>query len=249
MNTIIGITERGDAGIDFSWTEKIDKTAYSVIITKNTTSERFHKECLKHKDKILLHATITGWGGTEMEPNVPNPIESIKSVCKLIHEGFPPEQVVWRIDPIIAVNGDQGFKKAQLVFHNIRHNLHLHHCNRIRVSVFDNYKHAKQRMSNIGMQADYDGFVADKESFAKINKLIAYWQACGFIVETCAEPKLKARHIGCVNDEDAKLFGVNIVLHSKNKQNRFGCLCSTAKTELLCNRRQCPHGCAYCYWK
>ena len=42
----IGITERGDAGLDTSWAEKIDKTAYSVIITKNPCFENFQQLCL-----------------------------------------------------------------------------------------------------------------------------------------------------------------------------------------------------------
>lgn len=96
----IGITEKGDAGLDTSWVEKIDKTAYSVIITKNPNFENFHKLCLDYKDKILLHITITGWGSTPMEPYVPTPERVIDNVKKLLNYGFPKEQIVWRIDPI-----------------------------------------------------------------------------------------------------------------------------------------------------
>ena len=97
-NIKIGITERGDAGLDTSWAEKIDKTAYSVIITKNPCFENFQQLCLNHKDKILLHITITGWGSTSMEPLVPMPEKVIANVNKLLDYGFPKEQIVWRID-------------------------------------------------------------------------------------------------------------------------------------------------------
>lgn len=245
----IGITERGDAALDYTWTEKIQDTDYSVIITKNTTSERFHKAVLEHKDKILLHATITGWGGTEVEPNVPKPHETVASIIKLIQKGFPANQIVWRIDPILDVNDDLGLMKAHKAFRNIDANLKLHGVQRIRVSVFDSYKHALQRMAQCSIKTNYTGFQADNKTFERINRMLDTWKEKGYSIETCAEPKLNAEHVGCVNNKDAQLFGIDISELPKNGQNRFGCLCSTAKTELLSERKQCAHGCAYCYWK
>lgn len=250
MNThpIIGITERGDAGVDFSWTEKINSTDYSVIITKNTTTARFHEEAIRHKDKMLLHATITGWGTSPMEPNVPAPLDSIESVVNLIKEGFPSEQVVWRIDPIIPTVLN-GIEKAEQVFDLIEAFQPLHNVLRIRTSVFDAYPHSIRRIETAGYTLSSTAFTADNTSFAKINNMIACWKAKGYSIEACAEPRLNATHIGCVNQKDANLFGLDLSNFALNGQNRRGCLCSTAKTELLSHRQQCPHKCAYCYWK
>ncbi len=245
----IGITERGDAGINFEWVSKIDDTDYSVIITKNTTTERFHEEAIKHKNKMLLHATITGWGNTPMEPNVPSTNASVASVCKLIEEGFPAEQIVWRIDPIIDATGIYGLKRAHRVFETIHINEHLHNVKRIRTSVMDGYAHAINRMNNIGVKRNYSTFTAPENTFQKINEMLNIWKKAGYTIEACAEPKLNAEHIGCVNNKDAKIFGLEINTKQVNGQNRYGCLCSTAKTELLTKREQCPHQCAYCYWK
>jgi len=241
----IGITERGDAGLDTSWAEKIDKTAYSVIITKNPCFENFQQLCLNHKDKILLHVTITGWGSTLIEPNVPTPQRVIDNVCKLIDYGFPKEQIVWRIDPIIP--NIKGINRAHYVFKLIK-DLPI---KRIRMSVLDAYPHTRNRMEAIGCQLDYSGFSPPKNRFEQIDRLINIWKSEGFIVETCAEPLLKEPlHVGCVNIEDAKYFGVDTSsFNAINPQNRYGCLCCSAKTELLTKRQQCPHQCVYCYWK
>jgi DNA repair photolyase len=245
----IGITERGDAGIDFAWTSKIDETDFSILITKNTTTEKFHKEVLKHKNKILLHATITGWGNTALEPYVPDVISSIASVTRLVQKGFPANQIVWRLDPILPVNGDEGLRKAHWVFKNIDINRQLHNITRIRVSVLDAYPHSRERLMSCGIVPNFTGFKADDASFKRINDMLAFWKSKGYSVEACAEPELNAKHIGCVNAEDAKIFNLDLTDTAKNKQNRHGCLCSTAKTELLANRKQCPHRCSYCYWK
>ena len=38
----IGITERGDAGLDLSWKEKIHEMDVSILITKNIKIGRAH---------------------------------------------------------------------------------------------------------------------------------------------------------------------------------------------------------------
>ena len=96
----IGITEAGDAGIDLSWTDKLDSVDGAILITKHITPD-FEKEVIKHKDKIILHATITGFGGTVIEPNVPAPRPEFLALMNLIENGFPIEKVVVRVDPII----------------------------------------------------------------------------------------------------------------------------------------------------
>ena len=244
MTIKIGITERGDAGIDFSWADKIENTDYSVIITKNTTTKRFHEEVLRFKHKIILHASITGWGKTSVEPNVPEAKTSVDSVNALINEGFPKSQIVWRIDPIIPT--EEGIKKAEEVFELIKNSP----IKRIRLSVLDAYPHSKERLKNAGYPLDYNSFVAPKERFEIIDNIIKSWKNQGFTVESCAEPlRLEANHTGCVNPEDAKLFGIDLDTLNQNPQNRYGCLCGNAKTELLAYKKQCPNRCAYCYWK
>ena len=55
----IGITEAGDAGVDLSWVEKLDRVDAAVLITK-CVSPDFFDATLEHKDRLIVHATITG---------------------------------------------------------------------------------------------------------------------------------------------------------------------------------------------
>lgn len=66
----IGITEAGDAGVDLSWVDKMGSVDGAVLITK-CISPNFVDAAMKFKDKIIVHATITGYGGTILEPLVP----------------------------------------------------------------------------------------------------------------------------------------------------------------------------------
>ena len=99
----IGITERGDAGINSLWTQKVDTVDGMILITKNIT-EIFKANVLSlyHKGyKIIVHCTCTGYGSSALEPNVPDYKWQLSSLENLIKRGFPAENCVLRIDPIL----------------------------------------------------------------------------------------------------------------------------------------------------
>ena len=132
----IGITERGDAGIDFSWEKKLDKTAFSIIITKKINDVLIDK-LLAHKDKIILHMTCTGMGGTLIEPNVSSPEFTLCKIKELIKRGFPKEQIVLRVDPIIpTAEGIMTARKVLEIFGDVG-------IKRCRISFLDMYSHVK----------------------------------------------------------------------------------------------------------
>ena len=79
----IGITERGDGGLDFSWADKIKDLKACIVISKNI-NDKLIKHLLENKSKIILHATITGYGGSILEPNVPYAEWNFSQLNKLI---------------------------------------------------------------------------------------------------------------------------------------------------------------------
>lgn len=109
---VIGITESGDPSLDFSWTNKVDDCNGVILITKNVSDELI-SQIMKHKDKIILHATCTGMGGTIIEPYVSTYEHQLAQVSKLLAAGFPKDRVIIRIDPIIPTT--EGLCIAQRV--------------------------------------------------------------------------------------------------------------------------------------
>ena len=81
-----------------------------VLVTKNITPS-FHDAALRNKEKAILHATITGYGNTQLEPQVPDPSKEMAALLKLVDDGFPKARVVVRIDPIIPT--DRGLTRAK----------------------------------------------------------------------------------------------------------------------------------------
>ena len=246
----IGVTERGDPSLDKTWYEKLMQCDGGIIITKNL-NVTLQDKILSHSRPITIHATCTGWGGSKMEPNVPEPEDQLDNVEFILERGFPEERMVIRIDPIIPT--EEGLKRARRVLELLERsglsNL------RVRVSVYDEYKHAAARLP----EPIYGGaFSPPKEMLQEVVKLLKSFDR---EYEICAEPYLAAcghpfKIQGCVSVVDLKRMGLEQKEHpltdaefTINPQQRSGCKCLGVKQELLSTRGRCEHKCLYCYWK
>ena len=250
---IFGITEAGDASVDYSWIRKVNDTDFTVLITKNITN-KFINEALKVKDKVVIHATCTGYGGTTLEPNVPKWEAQLEQFKKLINNGFPENQLIVRIDPIIPTK--KGLVLVQTVVEGFSP-----FCKTFRISVLDNYKHVQQRFVNAGLPVLYAGsFRAPDCSFSDLDKLLKKCsELYGVEFECCAEPKLKnAKQVGCISFNDLERLNLKYDKECFGFNNRRkGCLCLSGKKELLEHKSYsyngikygCSNCCLYCYWR
>lgn len=139
----IGITERGDAGINLAWVSKVNTVDGMILITKNLT-EMFCLQVLNLYSKgykIIVHCTCTGYGHSELEPNVPDYKIQLNSLKNMIDRGFPADHCVLRIDPIFP--SERGLNRVREVL-NYFISLNTG-VTRIRISLVDEYKHVKER--------------------------------------------------------------------------------------------------------
>ena len=243
----IGVTERGDPSIDFSWVEKMNEVDGAILITKNLTG-KLMEEAMPFLDKLIFHVSCTGYGGMDIEPNIPSKFEQLLQAVKLRNLGVKNDRIVIRVDPIISTV--EGLSKATGVIMNA----YRSGFRRFRISVLDCYPHVRERFRDMGMELPYgEGkFTASDEMFKNVDSVVRqlkknYPDIC---IESCAEGKLsETENIGCVSEKDLKLLGLGIAKVDEAGYQRKGCLCCSAKTELLSNKKQCPYKCLYCYWK
>ena len=233
MNKGVGITERGDAGLDLSWREKVHKYKFSILITKNLNDEFI--ESVKGLNNVIVHAGITGYGGTVVEPNVPKPEWSLGQLEKLIGAGFPVERIVARMDPIFPTA--KG-KKAAISLVEQFNKLGIR---RIRYSYVDLYGHVLKRFREAGIT------IPEFTEKNFIREIVPQYP--GIIFESCAEGL--DTDVGCISKYDFGLFEASPETKRENAQNRLHCKCLACKVELLNrkNNKRCSHQCLYCYWK
>jgi DNA repair photolyase len=238
MTIKIGVTERGDAGLDFSWVYKSKKYDGMILITKRL-SRKFIEEV--SNVNCIVHATITGHGGTIYEPNVPD-FSTSKTYFDLLINKIGPERVVLRIDPIIP--DSRGIAAAIKVYEElyVRFGNKNGKKTRVRISFMDNYPHVKQRFKRARIKPLKYNFHAPLQLRKKISTYFPHAEICG-------EPGFDCT--GCISEKDLKILDIDFdkdMLKFKGFQ-RQECKCLSIKTEILGNRGQCEHGCIYCYWK
>ena len=262
MGLHIGFTERGDGGLDLSWTRRLNEVDGVIVVTKNLTHPKTRDAILKASEQvpIIVHATTTGMGSSPIEPCVPHPTQQLDALASLIEAGFPVERVVLRVDPIIPTSEcvhAAGSVIAGAIQRGILPGA------RLRISVIDGYPHVSQRFREAGLKPFYeDGRRQPNEEELRLvaGMLAHYIPKAGGVAYACAEPVLSAmcadmginlQAQGCLSVQDLELMGIDPALAPTrvNGQNRHGCLCLTCKTELLSRRKPCPHGCLFCYWR
>lgn len=239
----IGITERGDAGIDLSWQYRLNTINGAILITKKITDDFIKAVINAHTTgyKLIVHCTCTGWGGSAFEPNVWDYKKQLTQLKKLINAGFPATNCVLRIDPIFPTENGLKRIKEMLDWYmtEIYPSIQL---TRYRISVYDEYKHVKERLKTNGFQPCYDGFYANWEQMKAVGTLLSQYP---FQFETCAEDMLARQFTstfiqqGCISYEDLKIMNITTQdIFDTNGQNRTGCHCLTCKTELLQNKKK-----------
>lgn len=250
----IGITEAGDAGIDLSWADKLTSVDGAILVTKRVSFD-FCEAALKHKDKLIVHATLTGYGHSVLEPHVPTPHDQFDAIMTLVDGGFPKEKIVIRVDPIIPTN--KGIATA----YNVMVSFMEQGFSRFRVSVIDMYPHARERFMNAGLPLPHGehGFSPNQFQLSEVDNMLLrvklFWTELKtgeqLRIESCAEPGLhEAISCGCISNFDLNLLGLSVTGEAESAgYQRRNCLCYSGKTELLKHKTRCPHRCLYCYWR
>lgn len=100
----------GDPTITSNWKNKL--TDVNIIRTKNLTDE-FIDFCIANRHRLYLHIEVSGMGQTIFEPNIPSVKHTFFTMEKLIRLGFPANQILVIISPILQ--NENGLKALKLL--------------------------------------------------------------------------------------------------------------------------------------
>lgn len=238
----VGITEAGEPAFNLDLFKGLYRA--NIIITKSLTDSLIEK-LIEYKDKVILHLTCTGYGGTNLEPLVPTKEKTRIQLQKLLDKGFPASQIVLRIDPCIPTGkGRNTAYEVAKLFSDTG-------IKRLRFSILDMYTHVKERFVNANIPVPYTSFHASADSRKEVmTGLKIIGERYGYAIEACAEPGIKS--IPCISEKDLEILGLNQVIELKSSSNqRSTCGCPANKYELIRNGRphRCENKCVYCFWR
>jgi DNA repair photolyase len=241
----VWVTEMTDPG--FYWdklTPVIESGAPIVIYSKAPIPEK-EMNLIKNHTNIAISITITGWGGTWLEPGVKKPGILVTFFNRLIKE-MGTERVRLRLDPVIPT--EEGFSRALSVSVKIRDEIE------VITSLIQIYKDQEKVFSKLGVDMDLYTLKSGRAFYPK-PEIAQQWLARlhqanpRFVgrVQFCGMPYdvPGAIHSGCVDEKLLKAIGITNFRRIAAGKQRPGCKCVISKKQVLSGT--CEHGCLYCY--
>lgn len=246
----IGITETSDPCFHPDWETRL--LAANIIISKELSFEMTEK-LLVVQDRVIFHHTVTGQGGTVLEPGVALPEYEFKKFVTLVERGFPLSHYVLRLDPVILFDKDcqDNVVKVLDLWHDyLKDKGEKVRC---RVSVVDLYPHVLERLDADGrIKPLWRTFKAPPAVFRRLEKILGGYTDT-FSFECCAEQNLNAdyiEHCGCASMKDIQILGqATGEYENPDTPQRKGCMCIAKKQILRGKPGRCAHKCLYCFWR
>jgi Domain of unknown function (DUF1848) len=207
------------------------------------------KELLAIYEQLYLLFTITGLGGTLIEPKVPPARDALAQLDNLISITGSPHRIGLRIDPIVVYTKDGNIQSNIKEFKKIAQTAHQKGIKRIIFSIMSIYAKCIKRSRKAGVEwvKPADQLLSDilKELAETANLL-------GVALLNCCNPELLHHHFiqksSCIDGELLQLLhpAKKEIDSIKDHGQREECGCSIS-IDIGSYAQACPHACLYCY--
>jgi len=238
----VWVTESSDPFFHWQPVAEVAGSGQPVVVySKNLVPVDFFRD----NPRVALGLTITGWGGTWLEPGV-IPAATMAAHFNRVAEAIGGERLRLRIDPGIPTA--DGLHRARSVLRSITVPV------RTITSIIQFYKGHDRLFARLGIDRGRYTLRSGRALYPD-PEIAAWWlrellqtrpdfAGC---VSFCGMPYqvAGAEHTGCVDDDLLRAIGVTDFERIAPGRQRPGCRCVIAKRQAL--HGACNHGCLYCY--
>ena len=223
-----------------------EKVHTLVIWTKNATNLFKHTALLqkvKQYHQLHIHYTVTGMGGSILEPAVPSTEQAMAFLPQIIELAGSSLRVRFRFDPIVHLMLPDGTKYCNLpLFKTLAPQIEKLEIIDVSISWMSEYKKVLNRLARAKIKAIK---VTPEQLQNEIESILKIAKNHGINIHGCCVPGLPQSR--CI---DGELY---------NRLHPLGLTCSTKKAKgqrktCGCTESwdigwyyQCLHGCLYCY--
>lgn len=217
-----------------------DRVHTLLISTKDYRNYLDHeplKAVCRQCDQVCFNFTLTGFGGTELEPRVPSPELLLDRLPELVEAVGDGRRVSWCYDPILSWHGLSNVSAT--VFDEYARCFCNAGIQRVFCMFF--YPYANSRITPDCLEDE------QRREFAQAAKEIC--QRLGLELSFCHLPKLHM--LKCVDlDWLCRLHPENDrtpIEHYRQIKREDATYCRDAIWDIGWYVPPCPHGCLYCY--
>jgi hypothetical protein len=222
---------------------------WSKDLSNLLRNERGLADLLGAYDQVYCHFTVTGLGGTAVEPRTPPAGEALAQLPALVAFAGDPRRVSVRFDPVLFWEEGGRRRTNASDFPRIAAAAAAEGIKDVRTSFAQWYGKAKRRAASRRF-AFVDPPESEKKRYAA--ELAATAAALGLALHACSQPEIaRVPGIAASSCIDGALLES---LHPrrqpasrrKDRSQRPDCLCTESK-DIGSYTQACPHGCVYCY--
>ena len=217
-----------------------------------------------YRERLSVFVTITGYGGTWMEPEVPTIDVALEGVRRIREKVTVSQAVVWRYDPIVLTERTfteqwhvenfaylcQSWKglTGRVVVSNVHVSGSYEPVGRALAA-----RTASQgdRLRLLGY-ADFVDLACRLKAIANAHD-ISLGVCCSRKITPEHTAQVGLRNTACVNPIDLAAMNLSLATIGKSRKQRKGAI-SLGYAECTCGdsidigaTHTCQHGCAYCY--
>jgi DNA repair photolyase len=220
-----------------------------VVWTKNPRNMLVHpglRRILKELDHIYVLLTVTGLGGTALEPYAPTRERIFEQLPRIIDLFGSPKRLAIRYDPLIDVINDEETRISNIdvrLFEDVLNRAHALGIERVIVSCVTVYGKVRKRLENNGFEI-VDHPIEEMVDFIT-KEMIPRAEERGMELSTCVLPNLTTK--GCIDGATLSQLhphGKPCSL-AKDTSQRENCHCT--KSVDIGQWFACYHNCLYCY--
>lgn len=218
-----------------------------VLWTKdaaNVLEHRAVRAVLSEVGQAFLHWTITGLGGTFLEPNVPCPDDQLALLEDVVAFVGDPRRVHWRFDPLVSArcDDDRASNVDLDLFRSLAEPVARAGVPIVHTSFVSMYRKVRRRLEQAGVAFDEYGVGVRRDFLADLAQAA---DDLGMKLLTCCEPGFPVHR--CIDGELlAELHPTQDACRSdraRGQRELCGCTASLDIGRYL----PCPSRCLYCY--
>lgn len=217
-----------------------------VIWTKN--AEHLFKyqplqETVKKYDQLFFHYTVTGMGGTILEPRVPLPDKGMSYLPKLVELAGDPRRIRFRFDPIVNLRMPDGSNYCNLhQFKKLAPQVKASGVTDISISWMSRYRKVLSRLKQAGIIALEISHELWLRQFEFLLEMVAKYN---FTLHGCCVPGMPLSR--CIDGDLLMALHPDKKPCSKRKAKGQRAECGCTESWDIGWYHNCYHGCRYCY--
>lgn len=233
------------------------KEVHSVVLWTKDPKNVYENEALKTelaKYNLLIHCTVTGLGGTRIEPTVPDPDKLINELPGLLDFLGNPQRLRWRFDPIVTLEkADGNLWSSDSYFADLAQkmaSLGIDNCYFSFCQIYQR-KFTNRKLNQAGINFITPSLQEQKEIIEKMKEIA---KPLKITLYSCTQPQLTgipgiipASYIDAalLTDLHPQKLPALSRLDSTMTRLRPGCFCTESID--IGAYISCGHGCVYCY--